>query len=190
MKNKFKIQLIFIIFITLCALTFYNYYVIYTKNFTSNRDCEKVNKRINQIGYMFDFNSRIFPSIKVKNLNNQELLLDTLKKDLIILLSNIGCNACQVSELKNLQKIFDTKQVIVKGIYLGENKFQLTALKKLSDVTFELFTTNDEKMLNFNSINKYPVILQIRSNIIVNSFIPIIGDENYSKWFYQNFNYE
>ena len=92
--------------------------------------------------------------------------------------------------IKKSSKIFDTKQVIIRGIYLGENKFQLAALKKLSGVNYELFYTKDEKMLNFNSTNKYPVILQIRSNIIVNSFVPIISDENYSKWFYQNFNYE
>lgn len=99
--RKYYICLI-IILLLLLALTFFNLYRL------DNNKIKKINysreRETNYLKLAEKFNGLEFPVIKIYNAINDNVIETKIKKGFIVLLSNSGCNPCQIRELKNLEE--------------------------------------------------------------------------------------
>jgi hypothetical protein len=197
MKKKLLI-IVLIVFIVALS-TYFNYNRledIFKKGNSKNiEDEENVDisyfQMINQRYYSFlaslRFSGSIFPSKSIYDLRNRPYSISLKGKNIVALLSDVGCNPCQIRELKNIDSLYQKKHkwINVFIIYDGMNKAESLYLKKISQVNFKFYYTKGYVYNGFNFTNNFPVIFFINDNIILSTLIAIPRDDAFSSHFYK-----
>jgi hypothetical protein len=181
--RKYYIWLI-IILLLLLGLTFFNLYRL------DNKKIKKINysreRETNYLKLAEKFNGLEFPVIKIYNAINDNVIETKIKKGFIVLLSNSGCNPCQIRELKNIEeflrvynKVKDTYAIYVDNY----NRIDALRLKKLSAISFPIcYFSND--ILSENFLTKpFPKIFFIENQKIISTLIPIPDKVSFSEDF-------
>lgn len=196
---KIKLTFILLSVIVIATLTYFNYErvenAIYNLSNKSNVEEENIDlknfKIIDQRYYSLlaslRFSGSMFPSTTLYNISNDQRSSISLKgKNIVVLLSNAGCNPCQIRELKNIdslyQKVQNKTNIII--IYDGVNKDEPLYLKKLSQIKLKFYYTSGSVYSNFNFTKRYPAIFFLKDNLILSTLIAIPNDEAFSSFFY------
>ena len=194
MKKKLFVALLLLVVITAFYFNYERLLNIFNSSNSRNTEDVDINKLhiINQRYYSLlaslNFSGMLFPSKKIYDLNNNQLIPVPLKgMNIVIILSNAGCNPCQIRELKNIDSLYQKKKQIlnVTVIYDGSDKEEELYLKKLSQVQFKFYYTKGYTFNEFNFTKRYPIVFFIRDNIILSSLIAIPDDDIFSSYFYK-----
>ncbi len=187
-KRKY---LFFIPVILLISLTIINYFRIIRnprmneKNSSSNIHTEK-----NNTAYIKLKGIRVDNFLLKKIISNERIYTDFSNLNLVVFLSNVACNPCQIKELELIKVHYSEliKKMKVWIIYIGFDEKEIYYLKKICELNddISLYTTNRTATNSFYSYEKYPLVLLIQDNTILNAHIPIYGDEVLSESFYKN----
>lgn len=147
------------------------------------------NKREHYKQIAAKFNGVECPIIKIKNVISNEIIDTKVSKGFIILLSNAGCNPCQIRELKNLEKLYRqySDKLTVYAIYFANyERMEALRLKKVSSISFPIFYTDEEIQDSLYSTNPFPKIFFISDQKILSTLIPIPEDDLFSTKFFDN----
>lgn len=161
----------FAVFIIL-IFTLYNLY-LYTK--------AQNNVKVIPINYFqncVETNGYEFPSTNSSKLDD---LIKNLSCTVVIILSNSSCHPCQITALKDLEKINFPN---IYGIYAGENIMEIKLFKRISKFSHPVIPVKPAVFKN-TIFKKYPVILLLKKGVIVNSFYPDINFPDLDDWFYK-----
>lgn len=172
----------FYVIISLIILTLFNLIFFSKKNKNSGHI-----KREHYKQTAAKFNGAEFPIIKIKNVISDEIIDTKVSKGFIILLSNAGCNPCQVRELKNLEKLYRqySDKLTVYAIYfVNYERMEALRLKKVSTISFPIFYTDEEIQDSPYSTNPFPKIFFISNQEILSTLIPIPEDDLFSTKFF------
>ena len=137
--------------------------------------------------------NKIDPNRYLKNLyspidSNKEIPI--LKEfSLIILLSNSGCNPCQVRELHLIDSLFHNKfiNISIIPIFLGEQKLKILQLKKVSKFKQTIFYSKNIEVFPDIYSNRFPIIILFHKNKFLYLFRPIYETKQPSLDFYNDF---
>lgn len=179
-KNKYR----FYIIISLIILTLFNL-ILFSKRIKNTEH----NKREHYKQIAAKFNGVEFPIIKIKNLISDERIDTKVSKGFIILLSNAGCNPCQIRELKNLEKLYKqySDKLTVYSIYFANyERMEALRLKKVSSISFSIFYTDEEIKDTLFLTKPFPKIFFISDQKILSTLIPIPEDGLFSTNFFDN----
>ncbi|MFN3873896.1 MAG: hypothetical protein ACK4R9_12930 [Ignavibacterium sp.] len=177
--KKYSNYLIITLLLLLLGLTFFNLYRL---------DNNKIKRETNYLKLAEKFNGLEFSVIKIYNAINDSVIESKIRKGFIILISNSGCNPCQIRELKNLEeflrvynKVKDTYAIYVDNY----NRIDALRLKKLSAISFPIcYFSND--ILSENFLTKpFPKIFFIENQKIISTLIPIPDKVSFSEDFYR-----
>lgn len=183
MKRIFKYG-IYITLIFLVVLTVYNISIIDKVNETRNNG-----KREHHSYIAKKFNELDFPIHRAKNIVDGEVIDTKIDKGFVILLSNTGCNPCQLKELKNLEEFFGkyNLELIIFGLYANNyDRIEALRLRKLSKVSFPLCYIAGGELDRIYLSSPFPKIFFIENQKILYTLIPIPNDDLYSKIYYNN----
>jgi len=100
----------------------------------------------------------------------------------VILLGISGCNPCQTREIRNLEELYQRTNSRMKIIALltNENKYEALLLRKVTSASFPFWYGEDSSLAKFNFIGKYPLVVLLRNQKVLWSFIPISTDDMFS----------
>jgi thioredoxin-related protein len=185
LKNS-KYIIMTVIFLCLIILTFYNIQrVKSSESDSAETNAEQFYALISQ-----RFVGLKYPELQIKNVIDNAKLITKIDEGLIILLSNSGCNPCQLRELKNLAKlsVISSKRLAIMPIYIKNyNRLEALRLRKLSSFSSSLYYCDNENNLEKIFLeDTFPKIFFIKNQIIVKSLIPIPNNEEFSNRFYKN----
>lgn len=181
LKNKygFYIIIIFLITLTLLNIIFFNKRIKNTEQ----------DKREHYQHIAEKFIGVKFPILKIKNVISNDVIDTKIKKGFILLLSNVGCNPCQIRELKNLEKLFKqySNKLTVYAIYFSNyERMEALQLKKVSSISFPIFYTDEEIKDSLFLTKPFPKIFFISDQKILSTLIPIPEDDSFSTKFFDN----
>ncbi len=175
----FAVVVILMLLITLC-----NY--LYNNN---QANSELINFRkekiLNSLSYTQSIIGNLFPIEKVSNIITGESSKTQFEDfTILILLSNSGCNPCQVRELKLLQKLKNRfgNNLSFKAIYAGDSELDALRLRKVTEVDFDFFAFMGSKPSLIKDIKHFPLITVVAERRIVYSYLPIPDNEDFSLW--------
>lgn len=178
-RNKYILGLSLIVNIVLITIIHYQYV------HNSNNLEQKINqKMVHSLFTSSFFTNKYFPDIIVKQINNDSTLSTMFNEATIaILLSNAGCNPCQVRELILLDSLYKNSSMMknVVAIYDGINKMEALYLKKVSQAKFPFFITKGAQFADFNFTKKYPIIFLIEKQKITFCYVPLAESDKFSK---------
>ena len=102
---------------------------------------------------------------------------------IVAVLSSMGCNPCQLRELRNLDSLRNTLKNEVKfaALFVQEGKLEAMVIRKAAGVNIDIFYASDTLAAQFNSSSKYPIVLLIDNQVIRRCYFPISVDEEYSR---------
>lgn len=184
LKPKNKKNLVLII-----SLIFIITLINYSIKKTNNSEDESKNKSINNLIRLqalkrsYELNGKTFPELSLRTLSLDCIGEDLFTESIIIVLSNQGCNPCQISILKKIDSLAINMQGSVNffGIYDGIDENEIYYLKKLSNSHIPIHYTEGNKLIKL--LSTYPSILYISNQKIVSSFYPVPEDEKFTKWY-------
>lgn len=186
MKDKSSIIFILIIVIV-SGITIYR--VTNTKNdITTTAEQNKMEQRLNSLAKAKESEGLDFPIDTIKSIipyHKETITTEITQKEIIILLSDAGCNPCQIRELKMLDTLMNNYNINTKAIYIGANVNEAAKLRKVSRTEIPFYYTNDIAFSDFYSNNHFPVIFLVEDQKIISNFIPITNDDVFSAWYYK-----
>ncbi|GIK23462.1 MAG: hypothetical protein PHY57_05645 [Ignavibacterium sp.] len=183
--KKNLIILVVIIFVGL-LLTYFNFSSSFNK-IEKNKIIEKEveQKYIDLASY---FNYMYFPVIGVENIIDGSLDSTFFKDGILILLSNSGCNPCQVNELKNLKDIHNkyNDRLKIMALYVSYcEKIEAIRLKKISTFNLPIYCHNGDKISDRFLTKPFPKVFYIKDQKIISTLIPITNNNSFSENFYR-----
>lgn len=187
MLNKDKANYVFlVIVIVFIGILTYNH--IHLKSLFNYKD-RLINRLEHEnLSHMlsYDYLGIKFPVLKLSTIESEEFVYSKYRDlSIVILLSNEGCNPCQIREMSYLDTLNQEIKNNIQAIYTGINYTEAMLIKKVSHAKFPVYFCKDIPPY-FNSLFKnYPIILIIKDQLIINAFTPIANNDMYSNWFYK-----
>ncbi len=181
---KYKIGFYLILFLLACSLTLLNY--IYTKYGANKIFNEQHDIKItNSLSFSQKHNGTPFPVNLIYNVLNTDTIQSHFsKKSVIVLLSNSGCNPCQIRELKLMDSLFSNYRGKANflAIYDGINNTEPLLLRKVSKAKFSFYRTLGSAYSDYVGSKTYPVIFLVENQTVIFNYLPISNNEKFSKW--------
>lgn len=183
-KINYKFGFYFITFFLLFLVTVFNY--IYN-DIKANSELINYRKEkiLNSLSYTQSIIGNLFPIETVSNIITGESSKTQFEDfTILILLSNSGCNPCQVRELKLLQKLKNRfgNNLSFKAIYAGDSELDALRMRKVTEVDFDFFVYMGSKPSLIKDNKHFPLITVIAEQRIVYSYLPIPDNEDFSLW--------
>jgi len=156
-------------------------------------------KKLEPLSYSFSqsllINSKSIPDVSVINLKNERLnLLDVIKhkKSIIIMHSELSCNACVDSLMTGCNSIaFQHSNIKVMGITSSKKLSYVRKFARINNLGFPLFWDQDKIILKSFNFKILPTILLVdEKGIIVQSFNIFPEIKEYNSFYFsviQNF---
>lgn len=179
-----------ILLIFLAGITFYNLF-----RFDSSKINQINHNNAKEAIYLKlaeKFNDMEFPVIKIYNILNDSVIETKIRNGFIILISNSGCNPCQIRELKNLEEFLKgyNKVKDIYAIYIGNyNRMDALRLKKISAVSFPICYISNDLLSEHFLTKPFPKIFFIVNQKIKSTLIPIPDKVSFSQDFYSKIRY-
>ena len=124
-----------------------------------------------------------FPIVELRNARDNSkrwtVFHDTT---LVVLLSPTGCAYCQERELRNLDTLYRKLKPGVGFIAIerSNSRYSTLDLTRRMGIQFSFWFGCDSSLLKFNSVNKYPLILVLKGQMVVGGYLPIPSDDQFS----------
>lgn len=187
-KLNYRTGFYFLLFLLLIVMTVCNYLYNFRNSKTT---LSNINEKeiLNSLYFCQKITGNFFPLEKIRNIKTNEFdLTKFIDETIIILLSNSGCNPCQIRELKYLQKLNEEykDKVTVKAIYIGKNELDILRIKKVTQTSFDFFQTDGLKLSSLQNLSHFPMIFFISGQRILYSYLPIPGNDDFSIWSVEN----
>lgn len=155
---------ILLLLITVCNYLYYN----------NQANSELINFRkekiLNSLSYTQSIIGNLFPIETVSNIITGESSKTQFEDfTILILLSNSGCNPCQVRELRLLQKLKNRfgNNLSFKAIYAGDSELNALRLRKVTEVDFDFFIYMGSKPSLIKDNMYFPLIIVVAEHRIV-----------------------
>lgn len=184
--KSLKTKVLLIVIAILSVITVYRLFNV-NDTFKKNSNEFLVRQRLNSLANSKINEGLVFPKLETYTLDQKKMITsktEVTDKKLIVLLSNIGCNPCQIRELSFIDSLLNRKKFDVKAIYFGENRRAVKLLKKVTGIKFPIFFSKDTTINQFYKSGKYPALFLVENQKVISNFIPLPEDDQFSKWYY------
>jgi len=184
-KEKTTYLILGMVIIFMGILT-YNH--IYLKSLLNNKESLIKRLELENLSFIhsYDYLGIKFPILKLSTFGSEEIVYSKYENlALVILLSNQGCNPCQIREMSFLDTLSQEINTTIQAIYTGINYTEAILIKKVSQAKFPIYFYKDVLPIVGPLIKNYPIILLIKDQIVINAFTPIVDNDMHSYRFYK-----
>jgi thiol-disulfide isomerase/thioredoxin len=160
----------------------------------SYSDRDILQSRIRSFSVTWDYNGRRFPEIVISTTVGAEKRerVSTDGRNIIAVLSNSGCNMCQIRELAHLDSLYKAAiGVSIQGLYFdpfADDRDQLhygmSSMLNAARPSFVVNSTESSVLADFVNQSGTPIIFEIHDGVIVTTFKPIPDDDIFSSAFH------
>ncbi len=183
-KKLFTISIVIIVALLLLALTYINI----NSSINNNLNNKGFEIRLASLGYLSETVGKNLIHITLEGISNNDEKEYKLKgNNLLFVLSTEGCNICIWQELDKIKEHINnlSKNITIKFIYLGDNHTNALRYNKFMPKGYDIFLSLDSRLERLNPTNKYPYLLYLKNDIIIDCHFPIPTDTTFSELFYK-----
>jgi len=185
MQKVYQYGFFILLFIIATGITCFN---LYKSNLFPNKENIQslaFSKRIESFARSGILSGKIINDVELETNNNSKKKICFVKPTLLLFLSDSDCKGCTRKELEIYKELYKLKErkFDIKIILFVKNTDYFKKLKDLVGNIIELFKGTDFLLKEYALESKFPQLLFIAKNRIISAFLPVILDEEFSKWY-------